>query len=94
MHGPVAANQVEDAFDQLISAEVVKFSQRDSIAEVSLSVGVASRTAQRTFTSNLNGKQRNAAAQNPPPGTHQVAGSKTGSRYYRLHSDLDASLGL
>jgi hypothetical protein len=94
MHRAVAANQVEETFDQVISTEVVKFSQCDPIAEVTVAVGIASRTTQGTFTSDLNRKQRNAAAQNPPPGTHQVAGCETGSGNRSLHSSLDARLAV
>ena len=65
MHRAVAANQVENAFDQRIPAKIAKFTQRGSIAEMIVAIGVASRTAQRTFAGDLNRKKRNPATQEP-----------------------------
>jgi hypothetical protein len=75
MHGTVAAYQVKDTMDQRISAKVPEFPQRGAVAQVTLTIGVASRTTQRAFASDLNGKQRNVSAQHPPPGTGEIAGS-------------------
>jgi hypothetical protein len=89
MHRTVAAYQVKDTIDQRISAKVPEFPQRGAVAQMTFTIGVASRTTQRAVASDLNGKQRNISAQNAPPGTCKIAGSKTGRENYRLHCHLE-----
>src|ERR1700691_5716215 len=91
MHRAMAADQVENAFNQRIPTKISKFTQGGSIAEMTLAIGVASRTTQGTFARDFNRKKRNAATQDLPPGTCNVAGSNTGTRYDRRHGYLDAS---
>jgi len=76
MHRAMAADQIENTFDQRISEKVPKFTQGSSVAEMTLAIGVASRTTQGTFASDFNREQRNAAAQNPPPRSCKIAGCK------------------
>jgi len=91
MQGTVPAHDVKDAFYQRISAKVTQFTQRKASPQVIFAIGVTPRTTQGAFAGDFNGKQRNAAAQNSPPGTGQIAGSKTGTGLDRLHLYLDAS---
>src|ERR1700685_364809 len=91
MHGAMAADQAENPFNQCIPTKIPKFTQGGLIAEMTLAIGVAPRTTQGTFAGDFNRKKRNAATQDLPPGTCNVAGSNTETGYDRRHSYLDAS---
>src|SRR4029077_11089036 len=67
MHRPVTTSQIEDTFNQRVSAKISEFTECQSAAQMSLSIGVATGATEWTFPRNLNGQQGNAAAQNPRP---------------------------
>jgi hypothetical protein len=62
VHGLVFADEVQHAFDQRITAQIIELTQGDSAAEVSIPVGITSGTTERTFASNLEREQRHSAA--------------------------------
>src|SRR5690242_7628961 len=86
----VPAHQAQNALHQRISAQVVQLTQCDSAAQVPVSIGVASGTAQRTLPRDLDGKHRNPAAQHPAPGGKHPSPRQTRVWRNRGHLPQDA----
>lgn len=77
VQGLVLAHKAQYAIDQLISAEVIEFAQRDAAAEMRIAIGVASRAAQRALPGDLDRQHRDSARQDSSPSGEHVAGRKT-----------------
>src|ERR1700722_6259184 len=94
MKRTVLADQIENAVDQFLSLEVADLAKRLRSAEMVVAIGVAARTLERAFASNLYRHGGCVARQDPPPRGHDpfhsptIAGSgesRTGGVWRRAH---------
>jgi hypothetical protein len=72
VHGIVALDQLEDAADQIVAAEVGKIAELGCAGEVRITIGIASGTAQGAFASNFDREKRDFPTQDFPPGSQYV----------------------
>jgi hypothetical protein len=70
----MAADGVDDAVDEIVSALVIESAEKDTSGEMFVVVGVTAGTAERAFASDLDGEKRNLSAQNLSPTLHEVPG--------------------
>jgi hypothetical protein len=74
------ANQVEDAIDKRVAAEITELAESFFAAEVGVAIGVAARTAQRTLSGDFDGQHGGLAGENFSPGAEYLAGADAGTR--------------
>ena len=70
--GPVLGDNLEHAVDEGLALEIGKRPQRLPAAQVLVAVGVAPRTAERTLTSNFDGKVWTVTLENAAPGRNNA----------------------
>ena len=83
-------HQAQNAFHQLIPAQVVQLTQRNSATQVGITVRVTSGTAKWTFPGDFNRKHGDPAGQDSPPGGQNFTWPKARIRDGRFHSAFDA----
>jgi hypothetical protein len=86
------ADQVEDAIDERVAAEIAELAESFFAAEVGITIGVTARTAQRTLSGDFDGEHGGLAGKNLSPGAEYLAGADAGTRLDRGHRRLDARL--
>jgi hypothetical protein len=64
----VFADQLQDAVDEGVAAEVAQLAEGDAAAQVGVTVGVAARASERALTSYFDAEQRDFAGENAHPG--------------------------
>src|SRR5277367_3083964 len=77
VHRPVFPDQVQDAIDERIAAEIVQLGKELAIAKVRIAVGVPTGTTEGAFARNLDGKHWRFAAKDFSPSAHYLARSNT-----------------
>src|SRR5580700_8713398 len=77
MKRTVLADQIENAVDQFLSLEVADLAKRLRSAEMVVAIGVAARTLERAFASDLYRHGGCVARQDPPPRGHDPFHSPT-----------------
>src|SRR5579863_9377909 len=80
----VATHQIEHAIDERIAAKIAQFAESGLAAQMTVAVGVASGTIQRTFAGDFNREHRNMPRENAPPRPRQVARGKASSLYCHI----------
>src|SRR5271169_5395851 len=77
VHRPVFPDQIQNAVDERIAAEIVELCKEFAIAKVRIAVRVATGTTERAFARNLDGKHRRFAAKDFSPSAHYLARGNT-----------------
>jgi hypothetical protein len=88
VHGLMLADQVEDAIDERVAAEITELAESFFAAEVGIAIGVAARTAQRTLSSDFDGQHGGLTSEDLPPGAEYLAGADAGARRDFGHTAL------
>jgi hypothetical protein len=86
------ADQVKDAIDERVAAEITELAESFFAAEVGVAIRVATRTAQRTLSGDFDGEHGGLAGENLSPSAEYLAGADAGTRLDRGHRRLDARL--
>src|SRR5687767_14504153 len=70
---PMMIDERHESRHQFVAFVIGETAQRDVAAEVLVAIGVAARTAQRTFLGDLDRQVRTIAREDPAPGLDQLA---------------------
>ena len=73
MNGLMKTYEIEYTLDERVTLVIGELTERDRAAKVTIAVGIASGTAQRTFAGDFNGKHRRTSKQDLAPGLQQLA---------------------
>ena len=73
VNGLVLADEIDDAIDESVAAEIVELAKRRFAAEVRFAVGVTARAGERAFSSDFDGEHGDFTGENISPGRENFA---------------------
>lgn len=69
----VLADEIDDAVDESVAAEIVELSKSGFAAEMRIAIGITAGTSERTFASDFNGEHGDFTGENISPGRENFA---------------------